>query len=51
MPSIQIFWNISVTEFPTPHPGVWYHIDLVLSGDFNQNQILGLGGVLGGGGI
>lgn len=41
MPSIQIFWSISVTEFPTLHPGLWYPIDLVLSGDFNQFQIQG----------
>lgn len=40
MPSIQIFWNISVTEFLTPNPGVWYHIYLVLSEDFKQILIL-----------
>lgn len=40
MPPIQIFWNFSVAEFLTPHPGVWYPIDLVLSGDFKQILIL-----------
>lgn len=40
MPSIQIFWNISVTEFLTPYPGFWYLICLVLSGDFKQILIL-----------
>lgn len=40
MPSIQIFWNISVTEFLTPNPGVWYHIHLVSSEDFKQILML-----------
>ena len=26
MPSIQIFWDISVTEYWNPHPDVWYQV-------------------------